>query len=210
MTLSKYEQSRLDSIERLKKKLNDKNLANYHAFFRKTLDQLAAPTHNARILNQAKRRKKSFENQEDLAQETWVQVLDKGQQDNAKYMTTVLKNTSIRMFAKEKIAERNASGVEFNFYSKDNSLKDAHLKKDIIKCYGYLNAKQKAILDVIVANPESEQKEWAEILGMERRNFTYHMLNIRDIFKSLLYKNELPGKSLGYLQDSRYDEVKRG
>jgi len=160
-----------------------------------------------RIKNQARSRQYRKEDQDDLAQETWLKSIASGMEHEAKYMTNIMKNTLLKSLIKKTIAKRNMFSLVQSMYSNDNSLKNAHLKNDIIKCYGFLNKKQCRIIDVIASNPEGTHKEWADALGLDRRNFTYHLLNVRHIFKSLLNENTLPTNSYGYIQDPRYDEV---
>jgi len=157
-----------------------------------------------RIMNQARVRQYTKEDQEDLAQETWLQSLVQNTTD-PRYMTQVIKSSSAKMFIKKQIAERNINNVTLVYYSNDNSMQHNHLKEDIKKCYTYLNDTQKRIFEEMKSNPEATQVEWSKNLNIARRTLAYHLLNIRAVFKSLLEDNEQPVYSAGYLKDRRYN-----
>lgn len=148
----------------------------------------------------AKRRHFIQEDVEDLVQTTWLRAFSKNQQDNPKYLMGVLINVSQNMYRSKVINTNNITSVYNAYYSQDNDMRSAHLKGDIIKCLGLLNKKQQNIIKTMYDNPEASHAEWAEELGMDRRNLTYHILNIRAIFKSMMEENSLPGKSYDHLK----------
>lgn len=148
-----------------------------------------------RVMNQARVRQWKKEDQEDLAQETWLRSLTAGHQHEPKYMTGVMNNTLSKIIEKKRTVDRNIKDLTLAYYSQNNSLTDAHLKEDIMKCSMYLNPTQRIIFEELKRNPEASQSEWAENLNMQRRNLGYHLLNIRAIFKSLLNDNKTPASS---------------
>lgn len=143
---------------------------------------------------------KSKQDAEDLVQESWVAARTKNQHHNPKYITGCVTNNYRWLVLDRSIENDNNPDVAtFVLYPHKSSIEMNGF--DIAKCVKFLNKNQKKVFDTIAEDPEGTYEEWAKKLGMARRNLTYHVLNIREVFDVMMRRNQLPGKSYDYAKE---------
>jgi hypothetical protein len=64
------------------------------------------------------------------------------------------------------------------------------MNRDILKCYDQLNDIQKKVVSIAYEYPELSYTELAKKLDMDSRNFNYHILNARKVFKSIYFEGK--------------------